>query len=76
LLGEWMRLMVSKSKRTISTSRSDAKVGVARRRRAIREKYSASVALSGRQKIFEVLKAVLYVLGGPLVWITKSGRNN
>ena len=66
--------MVSKSKKRALGLRADTKADVARRRRAIREKYSAGVALSRRQKTAQVLKAVFYILGGPLVWILKSGR--
>ncbi|HAL21677.1 MAG TPA: hypothetical protein DCP40_02920 [Stenotrophomonas sp.] len=72
---KWRRLMARKSRRTTLAMRVDAKADLARKRRAIREKYSASVALSRRQKMGQVLKAVFYILGGPLVWILKSGRN-
>lgn len=70
-----MRLMASKSKRIVSASRTDAKAGLARRKLAIRNKYSASVALTRRQKVAQMLKAVFYILGGPLVWILKSGKD-
>lgn len=68
--------MARESREKALASRIDARKDLTRRKIAIREKYSAGAALSWRQKAVQVFKAVFYILGGPLVWILKSGRKN
>lgn len=68
--------MAARSKLSASPSQGvQAKNEIIQRKQAIREKYVTRGALNRREKFLSALKAIFYVLGGPLVWIFWSASN-